>query len=53
MANPLKWRAEKPHLYKLTVGLYQGDVLLEQVQQTWDSASWRSAIISFGSTASG
>ncbi len=31
--DPLRWNAEKPHLYKLMVGLYRSGALVEQVQQ--------------------
>ncbi len=34
VTNPLKWNAEKPHLYHLSVRLMQGDTALETVEQT-------------------
>ncbi|MHB9035542.1 MAG: glycoside hydrolase family 2 protein [Armatimonadota bacterium] len=34
IADPLKWNAEKPHLYQLHAAIYQDGVLLERVQQS-------------------
>jgi hypothetical protein len=33
VANPLKWSAEKPHLYRLTLELRRGGSLLERVER--------------------
>lgn len=33
VANPLKWNAEKPYLYKLEVELYRNSVLLERFER--------------------
>ena len=34
VSNPLKWSAEKPHLYKLIVQLYKDDNLLEHLERS-------------------
>ncbi len=34
IAHPLLWSAEKPHLYRLTVRLLDGDTLLEEVERS-------------------
>ena len=31
--NPLKWNAEKPHLYKLTLALKQNGDLIERIER--------------------
>jgi hypothetical protein len=33
VANPLKWNAEQPNLYKLTITLKSGDQVLEQIDR--------------------
>jgi len=34
VSRPLLWSAEKPHLYRLTVRLLEGDALLEEVERS-------------------
>ena len=49
VANPLKWNAEQPNLYKLVLVLEKDGQALNKSSATSDSARWRSRSASFTS----